>query len=544
MTRKSPTIKLNMLEKLDNFFEGKQQTILWTGMFLSGLFGLLLFEPKVSIGGDDSMYILRAHSFINKGTFPTFQGPLYPIFISLIMLVFGTNLIVFKFASFLCLLGHQYFAFKLFKDYLSPFLLFVFFILISTSAAIMYYGSSTYSEMFYLCIQSIFLYHFSKSFIVDPPDTWDLKRDWKKILISALLLVLLMQARSIGLIGIIAVVVYLLIAKRWKLGVSFVIAFIAISSIFSVLKSSVWGVEEVQFQSQLNSLLLKVPYQEESGREDAYGMLQRLTTNSQVYLGYHFVNIFGLAPDNQIKANITVTLIIYGLFFYGLYRCFRQSKFWLFIAVYVGGSFGATFLILQTFWLQERLIVVFAPLLLAFLLYTLYGIFTEKYQKFSIILIAFLAFAVLANISRTFKRIPGQIEVNEHYLAGDTHYGFPEDWIYYLQMARWVGDNLKESDYAACRKPGMAFIYSGGKEFYGIFRVPSENPEELYNRLKENGVTHVIMAHLRTNPNDPNAKIINTVKRYLSAIHKAYPDRLTLVHKIGTQWPAYLYELK
>ena len=89
----------------------------------------------------------------------------------------------------------------------------------------------------------------------------------------------------------------------------------------------------------------------------------------------------------------------------------------------------------------------------------------------------------------------------------------------------------------------MAFVYSGGKDFYGIWKVPSKDPEVLYKKLKDEGVTHVIMASLRTDPDDPNARIINTVRRYLSSINEAYPGKLKLVHQIGDNWPTYLYEL-
>ena len=112
-----------------------------------------------------------------------------------------------------------------------------------------------------------------------------------------------------------------------------------------------------------------------------------------------------------------------------------------------------------------------------------------------------------------------------------------------MKMTAWVSEHLPEEAYVACRKPGMAFVYSGGKDFYGIWKVPSNDPEVLYNKLKDAGVTHIIMASLRTNSDDPNARIINTVRRYLSAINKAYPGRLKMVHQIGERWPAYLYEL-
>ena len=119
MTNNSPPAKVTLLEKLDKYFDDRMSLILWTSLVLTTVFGLLLFEPKVSIGGDDSMYINRAYNFIYKGSFPTFQGSLYSIFLGIIIYLFGTNLLLFKFASMLCYIGHQWFMFKVFKNQLS-----------------------------------------------------------------------------------------------------------------------------------------------------------------------------------------------------------------------------------------------------------------------------------------------------------------------------------------------------------------------------------------------------------------------------------------
>ncbi len=542
-TNETLTTKLNSIQKLDQYFEGKEQLILWLSIIFTFTFGLLLFEPKVSIGGDDSMYINRAFNFITNGIFPTFQGPLYPMVVGVLISVIGVNLIALKFFSLLCLLAHQWFAFKLFKNYLSPFTLCIFMLLLSSSSAILYYGSATYNETFYLCIQSMFLFHFEKSFIRNSDNTLDLKRDFKKILLSGLLLFLLTITKNIGLVAVIAVFVYFIFNNNWKVAALITGAFAIFVLSFTVLKSSAWEIKEAQISNQGSTLLLKNPYKPDLGNEDAYGFWLRLVRNSKSYLGYHFINIFGVSKKNNFGGNTFATLLIYALFITGFFTFFKKSKFWLFIGVFIAISFGATFLALQTYWNQERLIIVFTPLLLVYLLYVLYYLFTNPLKKFVAIFIVLIAILAAANLYQLFTKIPEQTEVISKYLDGDKYYGFPEDWVNYLNMTKWVKDNLPDDVYVACRKPGMAFIYSGGKDFYGIWKVPSNDPEELYNKLKDTGVTHVIMANIRTNPDDPNSRIINTVKRYLGIVNKGYPGKLKMVHQTGENWPAYLYEI-
>ena len=110
MSKSNTTKKEPVIARLNQYFQDREGYILWMSLIMTFLFGLLLFEPKVSIGGDDSMYINRAYNFIYKGSFPTFQGPLYPIFLGLIIYVFGTKLILFKFISLFSYIGHQWFT--------------------------------------------------------------------------------------------------------------------------------------------------------------------------------------------------------------------------------------------------------------------------------------------------------------------------------------------------------------------------------------------------------------------------------------------------
>lgn len=547
MTPKKPkevqSSKLNSLQILDRYFEGKELLIFWLSLLLTFIFGLLLFEPKVSIGGDDSMYINRAYNFIEKGVFPVFQGPLYPMAIGMIIAISGVNLIVLKFFSLFCLLVHQWFTFRLFKNYLSPFTLLIVMFLISSSSAFIYYGSATYNETFYLCIQSIFLFHFEKSFIRNSIDKLNLKTAIKNILLSGFLLFLLTITKNIGLVAVIAVFIYFLLTKNWKFAALIIAAFAIWTVSFNIINSTIWETKEVQIANQGNTLLLKNPYKPESGNEDAYGFLVRLVDNSKSYLGYHFINIFGMSKKGNFSGNSFVTILIYALFIFGFFSLFKKSRFWLFIGVFTAVAFGATFFALQTYWNQERLIIIFIPLLMVYMIYVLYYFFTNKLKKYTFLFLIFVTILGVSNLYRTLTAIPEHTKVISKYIGGDKYYGFPEDWVNYLNMTKWVNDNLPEEAYVGCRKPGMAFIYSGGKNFYGIWKVPSSDPEELYNKLKGEGVTHVIMANIRANPNDPKSRIINTVRRYLGTINKAYPGKLKMVHQIGENWPAYLYEI-
>ena len=81
--------RLSLIESLDNWFAKKGSGIKIAAFSLCILFSLLLFRVRMDIGGDDSGYVLRAYDFIHKGAFPSLQGPLYPLVLSIFISLFG-----------------------------------------------------------------------------------------------------------------------------------------------------------------------------------------------------------------------------------------------------------------------------------------------------------------------------------------------------------------------------------------------------------------------------------------------------------------------
>jgi hypothetical protein len=81
-----------------------------------------------------------------------------------------------------------------------------------------------------------------------------------------------------------------------------------------------------------------------------------------------------------------------------------------------------------------------------------------------------------------------KMKVNQKVLAknlsGNLYYGFTPDWQNYLLMSKWVGKNIPDTAVVASRKPSMSFIYSNGRDFYGMYRFPSYEPRELVNGIK------------------------------------------------------------
>ncbi|WP_148660823.1 hypothetical protein [Marinilabilia salmonicolor] len=128
-------------------------------------------------------------------------------------------------------------------------------------------------------------------------------------------------------------------------------------------------------------------------------------------------------------------------------------------------------------------------------------------------------------------------------IQGEKLYGYTPDWQNYLKMAEYVAKELPDDSYAACRKPNMARLHSGGKKFYGIYSFNSANPDTLLMNLYERNVSHIMVASLRKNPRRNTGQVINTIHRYMSVIAKKYPQSFILKKQIGENEKAWLFEI-
>lgn len=538
----SPVAEKSFLDKMDTFFQANMQVWFWGSFILLFLLSLFFFDPKVSIGGDDSEYIKRGYDLINKGDFPGFQGPLYPMVLALIIGLAGLNLVVMKLFSVVFMLVHFRLFYLVFRRYLPASVLVPVMLMLAVNASMLYFASSNYTESFFLMVQSFFLYVFEKYFIREFKGSYTIREDYKKFLLLGLALFLMAITKNIGLTALIAVCLFFLVRKKWLATVYAIVAFAVFQLPFTAVKHYGFEAQTAQVSGQGNSLLLKQHNNPSMGKEDFSGYVDRIVINSKEYLSKHFSVIYGLKSEVRPVSSGFWTIVLYLILFTGFIALFSKSEFWTFTGFYLIVSCGISFVVLQTYWSQERLILVYTPLVLIYLLFTVYYLVKNYRPGLVVIWMVVLGVFFFANGWRTIKKIPDTAKALSHYLKGDLLYGFTPDWIHFFEVSKWATENLPEGSYVASRKPGMSFIY-GGADFYGIWNVPSEDPDELYNRLKDAGVTHVIMASLRTDPSQNTGRTITTVRRYLSIIHSKYPDKIEFVHKIGEEEPAFLYKL-
>ncbi|MDR1172084.1 MAG: hypothetical protein LBL24_06500 [Bacteroidales bacterium] len=464
-----------------NKFLGKYDLTYFGVLFcVTLLVGFLLYDPRVSPGGDDSGYILAARNFLRQHKFPSFQAPLYPIVLSVIDLIFGMSITVFKVFSMCCMMAFVTLTFFAYRRRIPPLLLFITLLLTSINSHVLYFASQTYSEAFYMLMQSLLPLIFFKYFIDEDasgPSHGEspLASRIRRNLLLGIVLTGIVMARNIGYAALPAVVAWFLCYRKQLNAGRAVVYFAVCMAGAQLLKMMIWKNTGLHGSEQLSAFLYKDLYRPEYGQETVAGFFSRFWVNSNQYLSRFFVSMLGFRDSITAEGVFApvkpvITILVYLLGLAGVIFSYRNNKALFFTGLFAGISVVVTFFILHSFWNQERLIVTAFPLLIMVLSGTLYYFFNMKrfrpYQILTIVPVALVFFFTLSDTSRAVKKA--------RKLTG-VYSGLTPDWRNYLMASAWVGKNLPETALVACRQPAISSVYAKGKQFYRIGKVNSSS---------------------------------------------------------------------
>lgn len=466
-----------------NRFLGKYDLVyFWVLFGVTLLVSILLYDPRVSPGGDDSGYILSAHDFFRQHKFPSFQAPLYPIALSFIDLIFGMSLSAFKIFSMCCILGFVALTFVAYRRRIPPLLLFITLLLTSVNSHVLYFASQTYSEAFYMLMQSLLPLVFFRFFTDSESKTLAIGSRIRKNLLLAIVLVGIVMARNIGYAALLSVVGWFLCYRRWldtgRAVVYFAVCMVAIQ----FLKSLLWKNTGLHGSEQVSSFLLKDLYHPEYGQETISGFFKRFWDNSNQYLSRFFVAMLGfrnaISPEGvyvPVKPAITISVYLLGLT--GIIFSYRNNKALFFTSLFAGITIVVTFFIIHTFWNQERMIITAFPLLIMVLFGALYYLLSlEQFRHFQWLILLPVFFVFFCSLSETSQAAKKAQKLTNEYS------GLTSDWRNYLMASAWAGKNLPDSALVACRQPAISAVHAKGKRFHRIGKVNSSNFQAFMDR--------------------------------------------------------------
>ena len=536
--------KPGVLQRLDATFEKNEKKIFYILLTISTLFSFLLFDSKVSTGGDDSAYIERAWQLLHEGIFPYFQGPGYPVFLSLFVKLFGLNVIVLKLSSVLCQFGFVWFTYKAFRKRIPYSVLFALISFVSFNTFFQYYASQTYTETFFLFIQSVCLYIIFNIIDSIKPENGlltEVKKDYPKWLLFGFMFLVLSLSKSIAFVSIVAVVFYFLLNKNFKQILYALIAFGIFRIIYQLGTAAAFGAND---SGQLELLLRKDLYKPELGHEDFSGMITRFMSNFKLYFSLHMYRIFNIRSVDDIKVYPGISFLSGIVLAVFTFISYRKNKFVFFSGIYVLMLCGGVFFAIQANNMQDRLIMIAMPLLFLVLFYGVYEL-ARRSGTLQYLVLLFAAVMILITVGKSVIQAQKNTTALSKNLSGDIYFGYTPDWVNFLQMSRYCADSLPVNENAQIisRKPEMSFIYGRGRKFIGQYWVPTMNADSILMGWQQEKVKYVIMPSLRMEPKKNNGRIINTLQRMIQPIQMKYPQKLKLLKTIGTDEAAYLYEI-
>jgi hypothetical protein len=481
-----------LLSKMDTFFEKHEKTFLRISLALGTVISILMFDCKVSLSGDDCDYIINAQNFIEHFTYPGGRGALYPIVISP-FLIGGLKLILLKSLSAVFIVASMWLMYESFRGKVPASVLMPVLLITNLCPYIFFYASYTYSEPFFMFAQSLFIYLFSKYFWnSEQTGSLSLKTGWKKFLLIGLCFLAMGLTRTIGYAVMGAVITYFIFRRQWRnLFYSFAasgLVFIA----FSLVKKVVWPASGAAYD--INRYLARNFYNPEQGMEDLPGFIDRLIVNSNVYLSKFLYQFIGLGSTSTVPGEKPVlTVLTYVLFLVCITAVYKKSKPLFFVGLYAGVMNLVSFILLQTNWEQDRLIMIYYPLMLLFLLGGIYYLLKSgRFKNLTWIYPVLLAVLLAGTGVHLKVKVDGNLPVLQQNIAGNDLYGLTPDWENFIKMSRWADKNLDKNAVVASRKPSISYVYTG-RNFAAIYNVPQASTDDVVKQSREEREQNIVL---------------------------------------------------
>jgi 4-amino-4-deoxy-L-arabinose transferase-like glycosyltransferase len=556
--KEEKTIGPALFDRFEAFALKRERVLMWVTFGLSILCSFFLFDLKVSIGGDDSAYVERAYNFIHKGVYPYYQGPGYPLVIALLMKVFGFNIPVFKLFSLIFYTAHIVLTWITFRRKIPYIILLLMVGFVVVSDYMQYYASQTWSEAFYMFVQAVVLWLTMKAVALKKPEgtvAEDLKKSWYLWLGIGLAFAFLAMTKTVAIFGITAPVIYFVIQKKYRFAI-----YIALS--FLIFRIGIGQVEKATYgpntSNQWEQMMMKDAYKKELGTLDAAGFMGRFGENLKTYSSMHFFRFLHIIPQDQYKLSEDatnpnderqlgwlVTVMVTLLILYSSFRIFKENKEVFFLVLFTLVMCGGIFFGIHASNRQDRLIIILFPFILMIIGYGLY-ITAKNFRILQVLIAGIFGLVLLSSFYHTLAKTPESIACLQKNLGNEPYYGYTQDWINYLEMGDWCVKNLPEGCLVACRKPTISFITTKKQMWYGVHTIESEDGDYWLKKFKDAGVTHILVADLRAIPHKKTNRIISTMHKVGTFIVQKYPqnpNKLKLVHVVGTEEKAQLFEI-
>lgn len=476
---------------LDTFFGNRLTKVYYLTMGLMLLFGFLLFDLRLSLGGDDSDYIIAARDLLSGKAFPTFHGSLYVVFLAQVIKIFGLHLFWLKLFSLVFLVISHSLLYKALKHRISPFILSGILVFNSINSSILYYGSHTYTEAFFMGFQSLFIL---MMLLILADDRKTLRKEFFFGLTLGFAVFMMAGSRNIGIAALITAGVLLAYCRNWRALAFTILSFFVFRLPFSIYRSVVWQADGGELGNQLRVMLQKDPYNAALGSENFAGLITRFFANFANYLGNIFIHLT-LGFENGTGWSYIFGVVLLMVFIVGWLYAFRErNKVMLLLYFYLSVSLPVMFLVLSREWSQPRLLIPYLILIMVVIVWSLARLGKQTGKPvLRYLAVGFLLVSIVTTIPGSLYDASESRSVMKKLMKGEKFAGYTPDIQNFLAASAWSSKNTPDSVRIASRKAAMSSLYGEGRDFYPIFKLPFKETRDVFLFLDSNSGSYYII---------------------------------------------------
>ncbi len=433
----------------------------------------LLFEPKIHTGGDSVTYVLLAESVLERGDgyalslepgppqAHTKYPPGYPVALAPLVWLFGRNFVVLKLLS-VVFTTCSVLAFCLYvrrrSDALSWFWLALPF---AVSPGVIDYSRWMLSEAPFLLLTLVALWMLREDGR-GPAD-----RMGRPFVLAVLAAVAAFYVRQIGALLLVATSLSYLWGRQWRKFLVHGIVGAGLTTPWLVRSRLASG----STTPYLEEFLVQNIYAPEAGYLDVGGYVVRILENGWLYMTRELPRLL-VGSDSGWAGMATIAVLaslISTLALVGVIRALRR-----------GPDPAVLYLILTSIAIMcfqvsvndVRYLVPLTPLILVFAhggLSTVTG--SAKLMRARAAVFGGLAALALAAQA---TRIPQNLDMMDHYQAGDPHAGYGAGWRRFFETADWAKGNTPGDAVFTVRKPRLFHALTDRKVRSYPFSTDSE----------------------------------------------------------------------
>jgi len=472
---------------------------------------ILIFDPRIFLGGDNCHYMSLAQSILHGhyrteafiGTPPeTGVTPGYPFILALSLATFGRTFTPAKILSFLCFLSSLFIWWKLFnRQGIDKRISLGFLAFAVINPLISEFSHWELTEAPFMLISSATILYYVISLQKKNKLNW---------VITAVLAATTYYLRAAGIALPIAIGVALLLQKKWK-------EFVIYAAVVVFLVSP-WFIRMMTMGKQVGGGTYLQYFISNPDTGEIFSMSGLIAKAFRNLFGYSFVNLpslfFPIGQDSFANKNILgylIGLILLVLIVIGIIQNIRSSRSIYSIYVIV------TVLILISFAEKAvlvRYLVVIFPFIAVLLLSGLEKIWkklkTKPVYSFDIVLLL-----VILALPSYFKAESANRSVLSQYLKGDKYADYGSNFIRFIEANEWIKSNDNINSGVISRKPTLTWWYSNHPSKGYIWRT---DVNQVKNDIDTSGAKYVIVD-----------QISGTTQQYLIPTIRAFPQNFKVL---------------